>query len=249
MKNSSKPVFNNVTPAYLFITHESQAQEVTTDFLQSIFCIHDNCKSCIICIQISTKTYVQSLWITPEKRYVLDDLDPIFHQITFMLESHETFFFIIEHADLLSTFCANKLLKIVEEPPAGYHFIFIAHQAQQVLPTIQSRCITYTFDGQIKALHQHALFSYFTHKSDPLLFLKEIATLDLSETESMNLLNALFSYWVEQYKKSLLTKNDTEIIYAKKMVLFIKKNMQNPIMPGSSKLFWKNLFITKDGLK
>ena len=35
---------------------------------------------------------------------------------------------------------ANRLLKIIEEPPAQTEFLLIAHQMERVLPTIASRC-------------------------------------------------------------------------------------------------------------
>ena len=35
---------------------------------------------------------------------------------------------------------ANRLLKIIEEPPAQTQFLLIAHQLERVLPTIASRC-------------------------------------------------------------------------------------------------------------
>lgn len=35
----------------------------------------------------------------------------------------------------------NRLLKMIEEPPAGTYFILITHQREQILQTIRSRCI------------------------------------------------------------------------------------------------------------
>ena len=45
------------------------------------------------------------------------------------------------YADFLTEACSNSLLKSVEEPPTGYHFIFLAERLSQILPTIQSRCM------------------------------------------------------------------------------------------------------------
>lgn len=36
--------------------------------------------------------------------------------------------------------CANKLLKLIEEPPAETVFLLVSNDAEHVLPTIQSRC-------------------------------------------------------------------------------------------------------------
>lgn len=37
---------------------------------------------------------------------------------------------------------ANKLLKILEEPPAGTYFFLVSQHPHQLLPTIRSRCMT-----------------------------------------------------------------------------------------------------------
>ena len=46
---------------------------------------------------------------------------------------------IIEHADRMTTEAQNALLKVLEEPPADTIIILTASQAQDMLPTIQSR--------------------------------------------------------------------------------------------------------------
>ncbi len=47
---------------------------------------------------------------------------------------------IIDPADDLEKAAVNALLKSLEEPPAGTHFLLIAHQPGRLLPTIRSRC-------------------------------------------------------------------------------------------------------------
>lgn len=46
---------------------------------------------------------------------------------------------IIWMADKMNEECANKLLKLIEEPPANTHFILTSHQPERLLPTIRSR--------------------------------------------------------------------------------------------------------------
>lgn len=41
--------------------------------------------------------------------------------------------------------CANKLLKLLEEPPGQTVFLFVSENAEQLLPTIQSRVQRWTF--------------------------------------------------------------------------------------------------------
>ena len=47
---------------------------------------------------------------------------------------------VIWMAELMNTECANKLLKLLEEPPAKTIFILIAQNEHQILTTILSRC-------------------------------------------------------------------------------------------------------------
>jgi DNA polymerase III subunit delta' len=47
---------------------------------------------------------------------------------------------IIDPADDMEKNAVNALLKSLEEPPVGTHFLLIAHQPGRLLPTIRSRC-------------------------------------------------------------------------------------------------------------
>lgn len=47
---------------------------------------------------------------------------------------------IIWMAEKMNTACANKLLKLIEEPPEQTIFILIAEDEEQIINTIQSRC-------------------------------------------------------------------------------------------------------------
>lgn len=56
-------------------------------------------------------------------------------------------FIIIDQAEKLTQQAANALLKSIEEPPAGVHFILITSNLSMLLPTIRSRCQVFTFSG------------------------------------------------------------------------------------------------------
>lgn len=47
---------------------------------------------------------------------------------------------LVEDAHRLNGASANMLLKILEEPPAGTHFLLVTHRAEAMLQTIRSRC-------------------------------------------------------------------------------------------------------------
>jgi DNA polymerase-3 subunit delta' len=52
---------------------------------------------------------------------------------------------IIWHAEKMNEAAANKLLKIIEEPPEKTVFLLITEDEQQILPTIRSRCQVLNF--------------------------------------------------------------------------------------------------------
>ncbi|MCL2061319.1 MAG: hypothetical protein FWH03_01660 [Firmicutes bacterium] len=49
-------------------------------------------------------------------------------------------FYLINHAETLSTQCQNKLLKTLEEPPRGTVILLNCRNLSSVLPTVLSRC-------------------------------------------------------------------------------------------------------------
>ncbi|WP_444310168.1 DNA polymerase III subunit [Megasphaera sp.] len=53
---------------------------------------------------------------------------------------------IIDHVETMNTEFANRMLKILEEPPSGVCFILITDQPDLLLPTIISRCARFTVD-------------------------------------------------------------------------------------------------------
>jgi DNA polymerase-3 subunit delta' len=53
--------------------------------------------------------------------------------------------FIISQADRLHPSAANKLLKLLEEPPAHVLFILVSSRPESVLPTVRSRCQAISF--------------------------------------------------------------------------------------------------------
>jgi len=53
---------------------------------------------------------------------------------------------IIDAADDFEPNAANALLKALEEPPEGCHFLLVSHASDRLLPTIRSRCQIVHFD-------------------------------------------------------------------------------------------------------
>jgi hypothetical protein len=238
---------SQVAPAQLFIVPRTQAQDTVCSYLQTIFCTHNACGTCTTCQLINNKQYHSVLWITPEKRYTLDLLDGIFKRTEFSLEDNQQYFFILEKADFLTPACANSLLKIVEEPPPGYNFIFLAQRIQLVLPTIRSRCTITSFASEQIQNTACPFASHFMKlDSDPHAFLKELGTTTLTEIESTELIDIFLEYWCSYYSKVAVSQNTDALHRCKKMISLFKNAALKPPMPGSTKIFWRNLFLQKE---
>lgn len=218
-------------------SHENLATQVTS-YLQRLFCVQQGCLLCTTCKQIHEKQHYGALWIMPEKGYTLDTLRVIQEHVAFSLPDDQLVFFIIQKAEFLTQQCANSLLKIIEEPPRGYHFILCAQRKELILPTIISRCIIRSFGNQDNLQPHKTLYSYFTAATcqNPSAFLKEIQSSTITEYESLELADQLLAYWIDQYMRAASPNID------KKIKLFKQALLTAP-MPGSSKLFWKNLFL------
>lgn len=237
-------------PAQLFVVPNHLASTTVVHYLQKTFCSKKGCAECVTCKLIAQKQYHSALWVTPEKRYTLDLLDGIFKRTEFSLEDNQQYFFVLEKADFLTPACANSLLKIVEEPPPGYNFIFTAQRLQLVLPTIRSRCtITSLISQQTQGTTRSFASHFMKLNSDPHAFLKELNSTPLTEIESAELIDTFLEYWCSYHSKVIVNQNINAIQQSKKMIELLKNAALKPPMPGSSKIFWRNLFLQKELVK
>lgn len=238
---------NNRAQAELFIGPQTLLVKETLSYLQQILCPKKGCKTCTRCQQIENKTHHATVWIEPEKRYTLDLLDIVFKKTMLSLDKEEICFFIFTKADFLSPACANSLLKLVEEPPQGYHFLFLAERFNNVLPTIRSRCIQKQFAGKADAQEVPLLVHHFMRfDSDPLAFTKELSSCFMTEQECIVYLDYLLDFWITTYKRAATQNNETLQKKSFSMINLCKKAVLSPPAPGSAKIFWKNLFLQKE---
>jgi len=234
-----------ISPAQLWVGNHDQLIREVQKRLQNIFCAQEGCETCVICKQIEKQQHHSCMWIKPTKKYTLDQIAIIFDTIAFKLEPDQNVFFILQHADFLTDTCANKLLKSVEEPPTGYHFIFLAQRLSQILPTIQSRCIIKNFYAGQKTVCGTPLMNIFKSDTDypPSQFLKILDEEKPNEKESMEMVDQLLSHWIQVSKSSIDNKQMDNYRAAQAKITIIKAALETPAMPGSSKIFWRNFYL------
>jgi DNA polymerase-3 subunit delta' len=244
MMRSRFPDPTSLLPCYLFVGNRDAVIEHAYQLLLQTLCPVNGCHTCTHCILLKKNQHHALLWLKPEKYYTLDELAPIAQTAAFVLEPDSHFFFVIENADLLTPACANSLLKSLEEPPTGYHFILLAQRLDALLPTIKSRCVIHQLGSTLTQTH-HPLFPFFIASTmpDPLAFMQELDTTNPTEPESMSLLDSLLEHFAQEYRQAIISSDTTTHGHTEHALTILKQAFNKPPMPGSSKLFWKNIFL------
>ncbi len=232
-------------PSHIWVGDPDSVRAHIITLLQQQLCSEHGCAACSTCHAIATEQHYAIQWIRPEKQYTRELLEPVFEQLSFSVNGNEQFFFILENVDFMPAVCANSLLKSLEEPPPGYFFFLIAQREHTILPTIRSRCMIHFITAKREKKPNHILFDYFTTitTDDPLSFLTHLEKSEINEQESIALLDSLLAYWMRAVKKALHENNTDAYQYATRVVACLSDAFEKLPMPGSSKLFWKNMYV------
>ena len=231
-------------PAQLWIGTSTHLTEQVITFLQSLWCPRGGCTTCTICHGIQGQQHHALLWITPAPGYTRELIEPILQTIRLERSEPEPFFFVLNNADFLTPACANMLLKSIEEPPAGYHFLLLAQRAEWVIATIRSRCIITHKHTAVLEQHAHPnLFNQFVKPTTPADFLAILEQSKITERESLELLDALLVFYTKAYHTTTASGDTIGCLSTTTILTLIQKAMRTPPATGSSKLFWKNLFF------
>jgi DNA polymerase III gamma/tau subunit len=231
----------NQIPSQVWVGQDAALKKQAISYLQEQFCVQPNtnhhlaCKTCAICLQIANHQFHNVIWLEPDGQYKVDQIRQVLGRLSFSLGEKEKFYFVFTNAQALNDAGANSLLKSIEEPPAGYHFIFLVSRKELLLTTILSRSVIKYFNQELLA-EQHELVAIFTNqkKVNAIAFHQLLESYkDLTEQESCTLLDQIYAYWLHQAKS---VQNLQHLLVLQKMQNFLP-------MPGSSKLFWRNLYL------
>ena len=130
-----------LNPALLFYGPPSIGKKlIAFKIVQSLLCSSfPSCKNCQVCRQVENKQHPALLFIQPEGLSIkIEVISKIRSFIS--LQSFSSYrIVLIDQAHTMNHQTQNALLKSVEEPPKGVHFILICDQISKLLPTIRSR--------------------------------------------------------------------------------------------------------------
>lgn len=230
-------------PVHLFVGSAATTLQATQTVLQQLFCASGGCAACVTCTQITSRQHPSCLFLAPEKGYTTEHLEELFHTVSFGLADDEYYFFILQKAETLNPASAHSLLKLLEEPPRGYRFILHTTNVTSIMPTIRSRSIITNLATTAHEQH-HPIYQFFTSKLEAhnlIEFMSALQSAPISEHESAQLLDALIAYWnarlEDEYMRKKVSRSTQAVLQQLTQALAVLP------MPGSSKLFWHNLFL------
>lgn len=132
--------------AYILIGNPGEAGRIVAEsVLQLVFCGNAGkpCTTCTTCLQVSSRTHPDILWVEPQKKSRVIAIEQIrgvrqrINQTAFMGSWKAC---VLVGADRLGPEAANAFLKTLEEPAGDCLFLLLTDSPQFLLPTIVSRC-------------------------------------------------------------------------------------------------------------
>lgn len=135
------------------------------EFAKSLLCLNhaeaDACESCrLFNLQDNSFAHPDFIRIGIEDGYKsirIEQIKELISKTAFAPVLSETKVCLIRDADKLTIDAANSLLKLLEEPPAGWVLIMLAQAEDKLLPTILSRVVSLRFQPVDEALVMEVL--------------------------------------------------------------------------------------------
>ncbi len=135
------------------------------------------CGSCRACALAKAGTH-PDLFITDledkKKNISVDQIRKLRNEAYIRPQMGDRKVFIIESADTMNPQSQNAILKVLEEPPGDTVFILNVRSRAALLPTIISRCVTYTLcEPEITEAAEYISAQYGVEKSEAVALLNQ----------------------------------------------------------------------------
>lgn len=139
-----------IAHAYLFIGPEGTGRKMAAEaFISALFCGKDDaCGVCPTCRKLAAGSHPDLHLVQPDGQFIkIDQVRDLQRELSYRPYEAPRKACIIDGADRLNQSSGNALLKTLEEPPGNALMILLATTADNVLPTIRSRCQQLLFSG------------------------------------------------------------------------------------------------------
>lgn len=137
--------------AYIFQGDEGVGKEaLARTFAAGLQCQGEKekpCKGCVSCRQMESGNQPDVVWVTREKPSLgVDEIrEKLCNTMDIKPFSSPYKIYIVPEAEKMTEAAQNALLKTIEEPPEYGVVILLTSNIGELLPTIQSRCLTLEF--------------------------------------------------------------------------------------------------------
>ncbi len=101
--------------------------------------------TCHACVAISNGTSLDVVEMDAASQRGIDDIREIRERVVLQPVEGRYKVYILDEAHQLTDAAWNALLKLIEEPPPHLLFVFCTTELQKVIPTVRSRCQTFSF--------------------------------------------------------------------------------------------------------
>lgn len=235
---------NNITnPAQLWVGDQANILVSLNSYFQKIYCKYNGCGICSVCKQIVNRQYYLISWIEPESNYKTEDIEIIFEKISLSLDNDQKYYFVLFHADSLTQSTAASLLKSIEEPPPGYNFILLAQRQDFIPKTIISRCVVRNFNNPVDFYNYPIVEFFLSDKVANIFLINKALDLKPIDRESRDIIDYLLKYWSRKQQEAILKSDTNSLNKSTKVINILESALENFQMPGSSKIFWRDLYL------
>jgi DNA polymerase III subunit gamma/tau len=102
-------------------------------------------KTCNACVTIAAGTSLDVVEMDAASQRGIDDIRDIRERVVLQPVEGRYKVYILDEAHQLTDAAFNALLKLIEEPPPHLVFVFCTTDLAKMLPTVRSRCQTFSF--------------------------------------------------------------------------------------------------------
>lgn len=145
--------------AYILAAPADTGYARATKLAQSILCTGSGarpCGACRSCRKIAHGAHPDVITVSrlvddkgkPKQEIVVDQIRDLAADAAVLPNESDKKIYIIREAGLMNAAAQNAALKLLEEPPAFDTFVLVTDSAEQLLPTVRSRCVLLTDNAE-----------------------------------------------------------------------------------------------------
>lgn len=137
----SKEIISSPTHAYMLVGYDNMLMNSWADLISALLlCPKHDCTVCNTCKKIALHSHPDMILLPATDNVLVEDINFLIDNAYLVPMESTDKVFVINNFSSANIASQNKLLKILEEPPASVHIILLVDNESTVLPTIFSRC-------------------------------------------------------------------------------------------------------------